>query len=95
MYFLDFRCFLLFLDFFLKKYQNMGQKLGSNIVFIEKVTYNLINLKYHNSLNIGHNANPTFSLMNNQSQSSDNIRSFILDAKSRVCSSFFFYGIDF
>ena len=44
------------------------------VVFIEKTTYNLINLKYQNSLNIGHNANPTFSLMNNQSQSSDNIR---------------------
>ena len=37
------------------------------VVFVEKVTYNLVNLKDQNSLNIGHNANPTFSLMNNQS----------------------------
>jgi len=35
--------------------------------FIEKMTYNLVNLKYQNSLNIGRNANPTFYLMNNQS----------------------------
>jgi hypothetical protein len=31
------------------------------------MTYNLVNLKYQNSLNIGRNANPTFYLMNNQS----------------------------
>ena len=53
-----------------------------------------MNLKYQNSLNIGYNANPIFSLMNNHSQSSYNIRGFIMDAKSHVCSSFF-YGIDF
>jgi hypothetical protein len=29
-YFLDFRCFSLFFGFFLKMYQNMGQKLCSN-----------------------------------------------------------------
>ena len=61
------------------------------IVFVEKATYNLINLKFQNSLNICHNANPTlFFLMNNQSQSSDNIRSFIMDAKSHVYSPDFF-----
>jgi len=37
------------------------------VVFVEKVTYNLVNIKDQNSLNIGYNANPTFSLMNNQS----------------------------
>jgi hypothetical protein len=64
-------------------------------VFIEKTTYNLINLKYQNSLYICQNANPTFSLMNNQSQSSVNIRSFIMDAKSHVCSlDFFFFTFD-
>ena len=65
------------------------------VVFVEKTTYNLINLKYQNSLNIGHNANPMFSLMNNQSQSSDNIRVFIMDAKSHVCSSIFFLDMAF
>ena len=67
----------------------------SLIIFIEKVTYTFINLKYQNSLNIGHNANPTFSLMNNQSQSSDNIRSFIVDAKSHVYSSTFFLWLSY
>ena len=65
------------------------------VVFVEKTTYNLINLKYQNSLNIGHNANPTFSLMDNQSQSSDNIRGFIMNAKSHVCSSVFFLDMAF
>ena len=65
------------------------------VVFVEKTTYNLINLKYQNSLNIGHNANPTFYLMDNQSQSSDNIRGFIMDAKSHVCSSIFFLDMAF
>jgi len=37
------------------------------VVFVEKVTYNLVNLKDQNSLNIGRKANPTSSLMNNQS----------------------------
>jgi len=32
MYFLDFQCFFVIFEFFLKIYQNMGQKLGSNIV---------------------------------------------------------------
>jgi hypothetical protein len=31
------------------------------------VTYNFVNLKDQNSLNIDHKANPTSSLMNNQS----------------------------
>jgi hypothetical protein len=43
------------------------------------VTYNLVNLKDQNSLNIGHNANPTFSLMNNQSNIFEDTRGFILD----------------
>ena len=67
----------------------------SLVLFVEKTTYNLINLKYQNSLNICQNANPTFSLMNNQSQSSDNIRSFIMDAKSHVCSSLFFLWLSY
>jgi hypothetical protein len=32
----------------------------SLVVIVEKVTYNLVNFKYQNSFNIGHNANPTF-----------------------------------
>jgi hypothetical protein len=43
------------------------------------VTYNLINLKDQNSLNIGQKANPTFSLMNNQSNLFEDIRGFIQD----------------
>jgi hypothetical protein len=39
----------------------------SLVVFVEEVTYNLINLKDQNSFNIGHNADPTSSLMNKQS----------------------------
>ena len=31
-----------------------------HVVFVETVTYNLVNLKNQNSFNIGHNANPTF-----------------------------------
>jgi len=53
----------------------------SIVVFVEEMTYNLINLKYQNSLNIGYMQIQLFSLMNNQSQSSDNFKGFIMDAK--------------
>ena len=51
--------------------------------------YNLVNLKYHNSLNIGHNANLTFSLMNNQSNLFEDIRGFILDTQKDMKLDFF------
>jgi len=38
------------------------------VIIMEKVTYNLVNLKDQNSINIGHNVNPTFFMMNNQSK---------------------------
>jgi hypothetical protein len=49
------------------------------VVFVEKVTYNLVNLKDQNSLNIGHNANPTFYFMNNQSNPFEDTKGFILN----------------
>jgi len=53
-----------------KGFKNLGSTLIihislSLVVFVEKTTYNLINLKYQNSFNICHNVKPTFSLMNN------------------------------
>ena len=46
----------------------------SIVVFVEETTQNLVNLKYQTSINIGYNANPTFSLMNNQSKKKRNQR---------------------
>jgi len=63
------------------------------VVFIEKVTYNLVNLKDQNSLNIGHNANPAFSLMNNQSNLFEDTIGFILDTPKDMKLDFF--GVDF
>ena len=58
------------------------------------MTYNLVNLKIQNSLNIGHNANPTFSLMNNQSKFFfEDARGFILDTPKDMKLDFF--GVDF
>jgi hypothetical protein len=59
------------------------------VVFVEKVTYNLVNLKDQNSLNIDHNANPTFSLMNNQSNPFEDTKGFILDTSKDMKLNFF------
>jgi len=59
------------------------------VVFVEKVTYNLVNLKDQNSLNIDHNANPTFSLMNNQSNPFEDTKGFILDTPKDMKLDFF------
>jgi hypothetical protein len=55
------------------------------------VTYNLVNIKDQNSLNIGHNANPTFSLMNNQSNLFEDTRGFILDTPKDMRLDFFVF----
>jgi len=67
----------------------------SLVVIVEKVAYNPVNLKYQNSLNIGHNANPTFSLMNNQSNFFfEDTSGFILDTPKDMKLDFFFaFGI--
>ena len=57
------------------------------------MTYNLVNLKDQNSLNIGHKANPTFPLMNNQSNLFEDTRGFILDTPKDMKLDFF--GVDF
>jgi hypothetical protein len=54
------------------------------------VTYNLLNLKDQNYLNIGHNTNPTFPLMNNQSNLFEDTRGFILDTPKDMKLDFFF-----
>jgi len=62
----------------------------SLVVIVEKVAYNPVNLKYQNSLNIGHNANPTFSLMNNQSNFFfEDTSGFILDTPKDIKLDFF------
>jgi hypothetical protein len=59
------------------------------VVIVEKVTYDLVNLKDQNSLNIGHNANPTFNLMNNQFNLFEDTRGFILDTPKDMKLDFF------
>ena len=60
------------------------------MVIVEKVTYDLVNLKDQNSLNIGHNANPTFNLMHNQFNLFEDTRGFILDTPTDMKLDFFF-----
>jgi len=60
------------------------------VVIVEKVIYNLVNLKDQNSLNICHNANPTFHLMNSQSIFSEDTRGFILDTPKDMKLEFYF-----
>jgi hypothetical protein len=67
----------------------------SLVVIVEKVTYNLVNLKDQNSLNIGHNANPTFPLMNNQSNLFEDTRGFIIDTPKDMKLDFFFLLLAF
>ena len=57
------------------------------------MTYNLVNLKDQNYPNIGHNTNPTFSLMNNQSNPFEDTRGFTLDTPKDMKLDFFF--VDF
>jgi hypothetical protein len=52
------------------------------------MTYNLVILKDQNSFNIGHNANPTFSLMNNQSNLFEDRRDFIIDTTKDIMLDF-------
>jgi hypothetical protein len=61
----------------------------SLVVIVEKVTYNLVNLKNQNSLKIDHNANPTFYLMNNQFNLFEDTRGFILDTPKDMKHDFF------
>ncbi|KAJ7002482.1 hypothetical protein NC653_007841 [Populus alba x Populus x berolinensis] len=49
---------------------------------VEKVAYNLVNLKDQNSFNIDHNASPTFSLKNNQSNLFEGPHEFVVAAAS-------------
>jgi hypothetical protein len=68
------------------------------VVIVEKVTYDLVNLKDQISLNIGHNANPTFNLMHNQFNLFEDTRGFILDTPKDMKLDFFFvltFGICF
>ena len=62
----------------------------SLIVIIEKVTCNLVNFEYQNSLNIGHNVNPTFPLMNSQSNLLKTLRLFHRHTKRHETQIFFF-----
>jgi len=53
------------------------------------MTYNLVNLKDQNSFNISHNVNPTFSLINNQSNLFEDRRGFIIDTPKDIKLDFF------
>jgi hypothetical protein len=64
-------------------------QLFSLVVIVEKVTYNLVILEYQNSLNIGHNANPTFYLMNNQFNNFEDTKGFILNTPKDMKLDFF------
>jgi hypothetical protein len=59
------------------------------VVFVETMTYNLVNLKDQNSFNISHNVNPTFSLINNQSNLFEDRRGFIIDTPKDIKLDFF------
>jgi len=65
------------------------------IVFVETVIYNLVNLKDQNSFNISHNANSTFSLMNNQSNLFEDCRGFIIDTPKDIKLDFSFQLLAF
>ena len=68
-----------------------GHCRESDLVNLKAQNYDLINLKAQNSLNIGHNANPTFNLMNNQFNLFEDTRGFILDTPKYMKLDFFFW----
>ena len=67
----------------------------SIVVFIKKMTYNHINLNDQNSLDMDHNTNPTFDLMNNQSNHLKILEALSQTPKNMFIAQCFFSGVDF
>ena len=63
----------------------------SIVVFVEEMTYNLINLKYQNSLNIGYIQIQLFLWWITNLNLFEDIRGFILDIPKDMKLKFFFY----